>query len=293
MASVIISISKKSPQEELLEMIKKLNPEFTTDSVVGPTIVDDSKFLSEVITSLPILLEGQQPDLHERFTLIVYLFSENTRFAEIVNALEEFSIPLQALYALSFIYDIVTSSHSKFLIFRAIYRQARKDSGLLTLIQPHLLKIEDFIRSWSNVPELNQTILDLLELSVPDSIKSRLIIKLLSEDINQEAVDKLIAKFISTVGDYEVEEILSLQSYKKASPVVTSLIQLLISSSTSNLISYWKEHESELKSKNFDEKRILEISRISGLVKLANSTNKITFSQAAEALSIDENEVDF
>ena len=69
----------------------------------------------------------------------------------LITALENFESTTPALTSLAFLYDLVSSHYSKFRIFKAIYKQASKDPASSILIQPHLLKIEEFIKSWSDV----------------------------------------------------------------------------------------------------------------------------------------------
>ena len=62
MASAIIPISKR-PQEELVEILISINPDFTTSSVVSSVIVDEPSFLSSIIVSLSVLLKREQAEL--------------------------------------------------------------------------------------------------------------------------------------------------------------------------------------------------------------------------------------
>jgi PCI domain len=295
MASVIIRISKTTPQEELGNILASFNSELASAGIERAEIKDNSKSLDDVITNLPFLLTGQQLDINERFTIIGYLFSDLPEFLKLIRALEDFENPTGSLYALSFLYDIVGSLYYRFRIFWGITKQARKDPNLLTLIQPHLLKIEDFIRSWKLSPsaELTDFILESLELSIPDPVKSRFAVKVLSEpDIKEDVVDKLIGKFISTTEDYEIEKLTALSSFKHASPVVSDLVSLLVTASASEVIAYLSANQSSLAEKGFDSEKVLDICRVSGLVKLATNTQTITFDQVAQRLSVNEDQVD-
>jgi hypothetical protein len=296
MASVIIPISKKSAQEELIETLVTLDASIKSSYVENGTITDKGKFLDEVIAWLPIILNSQAQEIFERSTLIGYIFNDFEEFPKFFNALESFPDSLKALYSLSFLYGVVNSGYNKFRIFRAIYKQASKDPSNLTLIQPHLLKIEDFMKSWTGVPltELTEMVRDLLHFSVPENTKSRLILRLLHESqLDPNTIDNLIGKYLSTTTDYELEKLTELESYKKCSQAVSKLIELLINSTATEVIKYLEQHEAELTAKGYQKEKVLEISRVTGLVKLTNNTNQVTFEQVAERLSVSQDDVDF
>lgn len=294
MASAIITISKKTPQEELLEILRSLKPNFETSSVVKSEILDKAVFLTDVLACLPELLNGQQQEIWERFTLIGYLFNEPLVFSQLVDALESSSEQASALTALAFLYDLVGPQCQKFRIFKAIYQQARK--GSLSLIQPHLLKIEDFVKSWSEVDhvELNAFIQEVLEMSVPEPIKSRLIVRLLADDrITEENADTLVGKYFANTEEYDIEKIIALPAYKCLSAMVKQLLQLLASASAPEVIKFMQTNENALKSRHFDSEKVLEICRVAGIIKLTSCTGLVTFQQISEMLSVSEDEVDY
>ena len=287
MASAIIPISKKTPQEELVEILISLNPDFATSSVVSSVIVDESRFLSSIIASLPELLNGEQAQIWERFTLIGYLFSSSPDFLNLITALENFSSIPPALTSLAFLYDLVTSQYSKFRIFKAIFHQSSKDPASSILIQPHLLKIEEFIKSWNelNTSELHDFMQELLGTSVSDPIKSILIVTLLScEGHKEDVADKLVGKFFSTTEEYELDQIFALPGFKNVSGLVARLLELLATASAPEVISYLQGNEGVLKEKGFDGQKVLEICRVVGLIKLANGRRGLVSSRSLKDL---------
>ena len=291
MASVILRISKKLPQEELLEILKTVSPSVDISSSSS----DLKCSISDVITCLPDLLNGSQQELWERFTLIGYLFSEFPEFLTLISALEEFSQSLPALTSLAFLYDLVQEPYQKFKIFKAIYKQASRESTNLSLIQPHLLKIEEFIKLWTVDPqELHEFIIEILNLSISSLTKSRLIFKLLAENtLNQEIVDKLLRIYLNTSETYDFERILLFNSFNNASEEVKQLIQLLNNASAPEVIKFLHENEIRLNQKGFDCDKILDICRVSGLAKIMTGASKIDFQQISQRLSITEDEVDY
>lgn len=291
MASVVIQISKTSPEEELFEILKgkieRVNKTYTQFNEINK-----EKLMEETIVNIDALLENDL-EIKEWFTLIGYIFLEN--LLKIVEALEYSPKSQPSMQALSTLYTIAQDGYTRFRIFRSIAFIARREPSLLTLIQPHLQKIEKFVSSWNSVPipELSEFIQALLNFNISDKKRSSLIFQLLADGgLEGEASDQVIAKLIQTTSEFEVRDLTTYPGFHKSSEVVKKLIELISEKSVQDIVEYWDKNVEVLQKKGFSKEKIVESGRISGIVKLAAGNTNVTFEDVALRLGVHECDVD-
>lgn len=291
MASVVIQISKKLPEEELFEVLKGVC-EQVGKKYSDFSQVNKDKLKEETISNLTALLENEQ-EIKERFTLVGYIFIDN--LLDIVQALETNDKSLQSMQALSTLYTIAHEGYSRFRIFKSITLIARREPSLLTLIQPHLQKVEKFVASWKSVPipELSEFIQSLLNLNISDKKRATLIFQLLIEGgLEGEASDQVIAKLIQSTTEFEVSDLITFPGFQKSSEVVKRLVEIISEKTVDEIVVYWDKHVDVLQNKGFSKEKVIEVGRIAGIVKLASENNKVSFNDLATRLGVRENEVD-
>ena len=291
MASVIIQISKKSPSEELFDLLRGLSEE-NEKSLKDLNEFKNEKLLEETLKNLPKLL-NEEAQIRERFTLIGFVFADD--LVKIVEGLAECENNEAAVQALAMLYTVTANSYLKFRVFRGIMEIVIRNQSLMTLVQPHLIKIDKFVDSWGQVPisELSSFIQSLLTLNISNSKKAKLIFRLLTEGgLEGESADQIISKLIETTVEFEFSDLMSLPGFQKSTPPVQSLVQHLCSSSIEEVESFWSKESSSIASKGFSKNKIIEAGRIAGIVKLAKSNSKVAFHEIAKRLCLNEEEVD-
>ena len=291
MASVIIQISKKSPSEELFDLLRGLNEE-NDKSLKNFNEVNNEELLELTLKNLPNLL-SMEAEVKERFTLIGFVFAND--LVKVVEGLAECGNNSAAVQALAMLYTVTANLYLKFRVFRGIMQLVIKDSSLMTLVQPHLIKIDKFVDSWGQIPisELSSFIQSLLTLNISNNKKASLIFRLLAEGgLEGESADQIISKLIETTTEFDFSDLMSLPGFHKSTASVQSLIQHLSSSSIQEIESFWSKESSNLTSKGFIKNKLIESGRIAGIVNLAKASSKVTFQEIAARLDLNEEEVD-
>jgi hypothetical protein len=296
MASVIFEISKKTPFEELAEKLSPLSPAFAKDSFQEGKPLSLQTFLNDTLSCLPQILASPNAQLIETFALIGYIFQTSSAFPSLISALSECESSAATLQALAFLYGLADGTGAKFSVFRAIAGLVARNLALMPLIQPHLLKIEDFMKSWPAVPtsemvELTET---LLVLGVPEAIKVRLMFSLLgSTDLDTPTTERLVAKLFHIGYDFDIERLTKAAAFSKASEILRKLVNSLGKSSITELLAFWEEHKSVLAEKGFEKDSVVQVARVAGLVGMMKEEKCVRFAQVAEKLSVREEEVDY
>ena len=291
MASVIIQISKKSPSEELFYLLRGLNEE-NQKSLKSLNEANHEELLEVTLKNLPDLL-SVEAEIKERFTLIGFVLAED--LGRVVEGLVECGNNAASVQALAMLYTVTANLYLKFRVFRGIMQLVIKDSSLMTLVQPHLIKIDRFVDSWGQIPisELSSFIQSLLTLNISNNKKANLIFRLLAEGgLEGESADQIISKLIETTTEFDFSDLMSLPGFHKSTDLVQSLIRHLSSSSIQEIESFWSRESSNLTSKGFVKSKLIESGRIAGIVKLAKASCKVTFQEIAARLDLTEEEVD-
>jgi len=298
---VIVNISNEDPGFELLKSTKGLiNTESIKDKWVAHSkVVKIEKVLKILFNQVQGLLSGNDSDIQGRFTLIAYLLNSKKNSDLTLSLIRALSSVTEssraAMQALSLLYDAIPEGSLKFAIFKAILAQA-KNADLLNMILPHLQKIENFSKDWTDVAseEKQEFYWEISQLSINESLKAKFIKMLISEtsDLPQAHFEEAISQLISYSDASEITSTLSLPCINKITGQFAELIKILQEVSVSKYLAFRQSNEEYLASKGFNADKCLDTIRVLALCDLAKHHEEFSYSEAAQQLQVSEEEID-
>lgn len=305
--SRFIKVSHTEPASELVGLFSSI----AQDALVGPWLEGDYTSKSVKVVDVTALLhvlfglgnklvDNTDGKLLSRLVLLNFVVREQADL-ELVKVYLGTLAQLQTedkslLTTMADLYDSFPPSHSaRFEIFRSILQYA-KTQGNVSMLHPHLEKLEEYVETWEGVSELELVGLywESYEAAQSVALKLKFLTKFLtsSASLSTDKVGQAFLEALRIATPEQLALIVGQPTLKTLPTPLSTLADLISRGNVTEFQAFEQANSSFFTDHNINPSKLLENVRVFSLAWLAKERDEFTFAEVATLLQVQASEID-